>query len=271
MAQSPNTMQEPSMDELLASIREIIEENAGAAPGENANRKIENEARAPRQPMETATPRPEIRPVPKNNSVPVQDAMNALAERIGLRKPIAGETTEAIAPRPVVAPPAPPLAPPAPPPALKVAPKEPKIEVPVQPQSQPQPVFPAPMQTQASPQPQVQPQPQPSQQVQSLSQVSPIPQVPQQPQVQTTVTPQPAFRQQQVNQPKPKPRVEIKRDVEAKKDMEELEKNFRADFEKSAELLLRPYIAQWLDEHFRHLFDKILREEIQRMVQSLRR
>lgn len=51
-----------------------------------------------------------------------------------------------------------------------------------------------------------------------------------------------------------------------------VEKNMPADVEHSTENLLRPFIAQWLDEHFRGLFEKVLREEIQRFIrQSLRR
>jgi len=59
--------------------------------------------------------------------------------------------------------------------------------------------------------------------------------------------------------------------MDVKQKWDEMEQDFRAEFEKSAELLLRPYIAQWLDEHFHHLFEKILREEIQRLVQNLHR
>jgi len=35
MAQNSDGLQEPSMDELLTSIRKIIEENTGASPQEN--------------------------------------------------------------------------------------------------------------------------------------------------------------------------------------------------------------------------------------------
>jgi|GEM_PF-1625141 len=46
--------------------------------------------------------------------------------------------------------------------------------------------------------------------------------------------------------------------------------SFPADVEHSTEDLLRPYIAQWLDGHFKELFEKILREEVQRFIQSMR-
>ncbi|RCL03411.1 MAG: hypothetical protein JSC161_000159 [Candidatus Tokpelaia sp. JSC161] len=47
-------------------------------------------------------------------------------------------------------------------------------------------------------------------------------------------------------------------------------KGFYNDVERSVEQFLRPYIAQWLDEHFRDLFERILREEIQRLIKNLR-
>lgn len=49
-----------------------------------------------------------------------------------------------------------------------------------------------------------------------------------------------------------------------------LDKNYSADVEHSTESLLRPLIAQWLDEHFQGLFEKILREEVQRFIHSMR-
>jgi len=55
---------------------------------------------------------------------------------------------------------------------------------------------------------------------------------------------------------------------EPRQALTDLEKGFLAEFEQSAELLLRPYIAGWLEEHFHHLFEKILREEIQRLMQK---
>lgn len=67
-------------------------------------------------------------------------------------------------------------------------------------------------------------------------------------------------------------RVELKAaeiiEAEVKREMNNLDKVLEADFEKSAENLLRPYIAQWLDKHFSEIFDKILREEIKRVINS---
>jgi len=61
---------------------------------------------------------------------------------------------------------------------------------------------------------------------------------------------------------KPEDKLEEKRELNA------FEQGFLAEFEQSAELLLRPYIAAWLEEHFQNLFEKILREEIQRLMQK---
>ena len=67
-------------------------------------------------------------------------------------------------------------------------------------------------------------------------------------------------------------RVELKAaemiEAEVKREMDNLDKALEADFEKSAENLLRPYIAKWLDEHFSELFEKVLREEIKRVIQA---
>jgi len=82
------------------------------------------------------------------------------------------------------------------------------------------------------------------------------------PQPVANVTVSPATQEQ-----KPLPKGQ-----EPKQKLSDLEKGFLAEFEQSAELLLRPYIASWLEEHFHHLFEKILREEIQRLMQkNLRR
>lgn len=58
---------------------------------------------------------------------------------------------------------------------------------------------------------------------------------------------------------------------EQRSKLTEIEKSLPADVEHSTENLLRPFITQWLDEHFRGLFEKILREEVQRFVQSMQR
>jgi len=209
MAQSSNALQEPSMDELLASIREIIEENAGVSPADGGRQTAENGSRATRAEMhmplrqasnDTGMPnlRQDIRVAAKNNAVPpVQDAMDALAERIGLRKaPVSGGQQEMVA-RPVV-------------------------------------------------HSQVQPQPQ---RMAASREGRPD-------------APRGSVRQQAPKQKHP---------PEGRPDADDFEKGFRTDVERSAELLLRPYISQWLDEHFRQLFERILREEIQRFVQALRR
>lgn len=211
MSQSQNAIQEPSMDELLASIREIIEENAGVSPSDagkqavenNSSRIIKAEGRAaPRQANNdhgnSAGKQDAHSAARNNNSLPVQDAMNALAERIGLRKPplSVNNRPEAMVAKPAVS-------------AAQV---------------QPQRVAAAKENKPEAPRVAIRPQPQ-----------------------------------------------KQKSSVEMKQEVDESEKGFRADVERSAELLLRPYIAQWLDEHFRQLFERVLREEIQRFIQALRR
>jgi len=55
---------------------------------------------------------------------------------------------------------------------------------------------------------------------------------------------------------------------EQEQKLNDLQQGFLGEFEQSAELLLRPYIASWLEEHFQDLLEKILREEIQRLMQK---
>jgi len=95
MAQSSDTMQEPGMDELLTSIREIIEENTHLPPSREESRVHDggekDDIYAHHHQAESDVGSSEIkqatRVVSGNSGVPpVQDAMNALAERIGLRK-----------------------------------------------------------------------------------------------------------------------------------------------------------------------------------------
>lgn len=205
------------MDELLASIREIIEENAGVSLADNgradsgrqasesSNRTAKAEVHM--QPRNAGSDagmphqRQDIRVAARNNAAPpVQDAMNALAERIGLRKAVAPAQPET-AMRPASHQGAAPSA--GQPQRMSVV-RESKPEA-------PRVVVKAPVSKQKRP---------------------------------------PDARQQEGN---------------------EFEKGFRNDVERSAELLLRPYISQWLDEHFRQLFERILREEIQRFIQALRR
>jgi len=199
------------MDELLASIREIIEENAGVSSSDNGYQAAENSGRSTKAEVHTqprhvsndsGTPhiKQDIRVAARNNGAPpVQDAMNALAERIGLRNGPASAPQES-APKP------------------------------------------------AAPQPQMHAQPQPQRMAVVRDSKPEAPRV--------------AVRPQAPKQ---------KRPPEARQENDEFDKGFRNDVERSAELLLRPVISQWLDEHFRQLFERILREEIQRFVQALRR
>ncbi|UXN07326.1 DUF2497 domain-containing protein [Bartonella sp. HY761] len=85
--------------------------------------------------------------------------------------------------------------------------------------------------------------------------------------------PQAPLRPQSVSSRSTQPtRVEQKAaemiEAEVKREMDNIDRALEADFEKSAENLLRPYIAKWLDEHFSELFEKVLREEIKRVIQA---
>ncbi|UXM94177.1 DUF2497 domain-containing protein [Bartonella sp. HY329] len=85
--------------------------------------------------------------------------------------------------------------------------------------------------------------------------------------------PQAPLRPQSVStRSTPQTRVEQKAtemiEAEVKREMDNMDKALDADFERSAENLLRPYIAKWLDEHFSDLFEKVLREEIKRVIQA---
>jgi len=385
MAQSPNAVREPSMDELLASIREIIEESAGASASPHAGGQVVNggaplvngqmshgqavhavEPNGVVPDMGARSPTPPQMPtlkgsimsldsedslVRKQEDVPVQAAMNALAERIGLRrqeevtKPassadVAGVSVPGssfpyapdsaapngaanVAPFPVEKVSAPPVvAPVTPAPqgekSQATAPQVHTAEQPQQPASQPQtsqkqapfqvhvqPPYPSNHSLQVPPQPaqpKVPAQPvQPSassaqgqqpvrakpappsmptaqlaptvQLTQSSPPVQQMPSAPpSQPQaIAPKLQQQPFPFQPPQQKPPARARADASRITDVKGKWDELEQDFRAEFEKSAELLLRPYIAQWLDEHFHHLFEKILREEIQRLVQNLRR
>ncbi|RCL04116.1 MAG: hypothetical protein JSC189_000162 [Candidatus Tokpelaia sp. JSC189] len=202
MSQSQNVIQEPSIDELLASIREIIEENGDTPPSDSGRQAIETETLAGPDQVNNnfrySADRQDFYSAAKdNNAVPVfvQDAMNALAERIGLRKPPIDNKLEAMIPKPTMA------------------------AAPIQPQC-------AAVKENKSEEPRV------------------------------------AIRL---------PPQKKKGSIEMKQEVHESEKAFQADVERSAELLLRPYIVQWLNEHFRQLFERVLREEIQRFIQVLRR
>lgn|GEM_PF-1725768 len=213
------------MDELLASIREIIEENAGVSSYDGGRQAAENGNRGSvktdmhMQPHYAsndtgdANLKQDIRLTARNNGIPpVQDAMNALAERIGLRKvPMPGQPEGMV--RPVM-----------------------QAPMPGQPEGMVKPAMQAPMSShQSNPQ-----------------------------------------RMAVVRDGKPEaPRVSVKSQQQQSKQkrssVQDVDEGFRNDVERSAELLLRPYISQWLDDHFRQLFERILREEVQRFIQALRR
>lgn len=202
------------MDELLASIREIIEENTGvlsaeaepqndgsqaaAAFGRSSNTSGADIYARPRQPVNDTGF--SIRANQRDESAPVHDAMSALAARIGLR----ADNRQVSAAQ--------------------------QIQVPLQPQQQTAVVRPlrpeiAPVLNESGPS---RPQPQ----------KSPVPDMHKQATVQSR---------------------------------EMAERELRSGIERSTEQILRPYITQWLDEHFRPLFERVLQEEVQRLVQSLRR
>jgi len=104
MAQSSNALREPTMDEILNSIREIIEENTAQAnqmPAEQtnlvrqvaaqpvvsqpANRQSLNYTEANSQFAQQPTPQFAQQPnFPQQKPVTVDEAMQALAKRIGL-------------------------------------------------------------------------------------------------------------------------------------------------------------------------------------------
>ena len=82
MAQSSNAAKEPTTDEILASIREIIEENTGhVTPRVTAKNQSEIRSGAHN---DSAPATAQIRPEANTDSLNVDDAMKALAARIGL-------------------------------------------------------------------------------------------------------------------------------------------------------------------------------------------
>jgi len=90
-----------------------------------------------------------------------------------------------------------------------------------------------------------------AQAVSPVQQMMPTPSTQQQP-ISPKLQQQPFPFQPPQQKPLVKSRSEADRVTNVKEKWDELEQDFRAEFEKSAELLLRPYIAQWLDEHFIH-------------------
>gem|GEM_PF-6008648 len=298
MAQSPSNLQEPSMDELLASIREIIEESSAAQEedellsetnGDHAYSQGVNGAREDR--------------LQDDNTVPIQDAMKALAARIGLRKQVNAKPEiervaalpekEAVSPSPL---------PFVPPPTVTVVP----ASSPVLPATPHAPVRLSPF-AHLNPSTSAGKKAQLSNNGQSVSvrpeTVRAVPpksvDTPKQLDTQNKKTlPQepntreasgagtvPLFPQVRSMSPSPNSQKSpstpamIKSEASSPQSpkanaaaAQSLTKDFVAEFEQSAESLLRPYIASWLEAHFHDLFEKILREELQRLIsQNLRR
>jgi len=377
MAQNPNAVREPSMDELLASIREIIEESAGTSASPHVGEKgvgdgaqFVNGQIGNGQAVHDAKPNgviPDVNAKPptspqapklrgntmsfdsedsfsiKQEDVPVQAAMDALAERIGLRRqeevtksaqPASAAGVSALNPSFPYAPNGTVTSAAAPNGAANVSPfpvekvnasspaatamvpslqiekaqtltpraqlvdqQQPLAQASFQAQVQPSyplnhPLQSQPPQSKAAATQQLQPSAPSSQSKQPMrvkfspplsvptaqlthatspvQQMVPTPSTQQQP-ISPKLQQQPFSFQPPQQKPLVKSRSEADLVTDVKEKWDELEQDFRAEFEKSAELLLRPYIAQWLDEHFHHLFEKILREEIQRMVQNIRR
>lgn len=81
MAQSSNALRNPTTDEILTSIREIIEENTGRINNHSDEKMsvVRNQAEANRN---AST----VEEYEKQDALTVEDAMQALAARIGLRQ-----------------------------------------------------------------------------------------------------------------------------------------------------------------------------------------
>jgi len=287
MAQNPVNLQEPSMDELLASIREIIEESSAVTeanefqPADMADGQSDV---AQEESLGTAT-------------IPIQDAMKALAARIGLKKQAGARGATAKEPTPF--PPSSPTVSVMPPAVASLSAAAPDLPTtssalkpfPIKPARaaapRPQPSTPlsvsihtntASSQSEKTQDIKIPPKPQATT---TNKEVLPNGHIPLYPQFramptspesslkspsQTASTQDPSSMAKTM-QSSPSPQQQ-----ENKQASSDLEKGFLAEFEQSAELLLRPYIASWLEEHFHHLFEKILREEIQRVMQkNLRR
>jgi len=344
------------MDELLASIREIIEESAGAATpsGVDVSRLDGDGHDVPvpdhvNKPDESILRNAELPSdgtkgaASKQQDIPVQDAMNALAERIGLRRqmdepiksekaagmtvgsgltpvfPYVSDAATNVSPFPsekVVSPLPAPVKVEAKPVGGHIAKESNMISASSLPLPSRQPASGQSLSVQAADkksqqlpfQTQMQPPSPPNSAIKARPQRKgsvqqppspPIARAPQQPPVSpekrgvpvntlpigvspsgTPLAQQPISQPFQMQpfplqMPQQPPAIKSRADISQTEDVKgkwaELEKDFRVEFEKSAELLLRPYIAQWLDEHFHHLFEKILREEIQRMLQNLHR
>jgi len=367
MAQSPNSLQEPSMDELLASIREIIEESSAAAEGEDfspvdqlADDKIADALAMAATGVTGGGVGADLggeqdlgsqEDALAQAATPIHDAMKALAARIGLKKQAVAEGATAeklpspFTPQPTVVPAAstpsisapisaaapvtalPPAITPsarastsAPPissplPASKMAEavspkpaasssepqirmgqaKPPKFQAPASPQiSSPIPLS---LSVQASTQPQAArkkmkphtvppaPPPTPSLAKTPVKEALSVGHVPLYPQFRALSSSQQGASSPQAGQQAGMEAVSAqaptssapdyqvsKREETMSQEQEQklntLPEGFLGEFEQSAELLLRPYIASWLEEHFQNLLEKILREEIQRLMKK---
>jgi len=324
MAQSPASLQEPSMDELLASIREIIEESSAASEAaefslaDSENLHPENKIVpdvAHENPAHT-TQEDSL----ANAAIPIHDAMKALAARIGLKKQSepqpsttkeeTGQADPSVSP-PAASPAAIPIVPqasapqaipssPVPPatgaPVINPFPfarmnvsktknktiREEKAKASLQPLPQMSLSATIPAPTTAAPAAKISPTPQNKTQNKTPLVAGHVPLYPQLrtlPQPQQAQAPSQGSASAELGAHPPAPATAPEaplstqtshspQEPESKKALSDLEKGFLAEFEQSAELLLRPYIAGWLEEHFHHLFEKILREEIQRLMQK---
>jgi len=294
VAQSPSNLQEPSMDELLASIREIIEESSAAQEedeflsetnGDHAYSQGVNGVRGER--------------LQDDNTVPIQDAMKALAARIGLKKQVSTKPeitrVAALPEQEAVVPSPPPFVPPPTvtvvPTSSPVPPATPHAPVRLSPFAHLNPSTSAGKKTQLSNNGQ-------NVSTRPTSVPSKIIDAPKQPDSQhkKTLPPESNTRESSTSgavplfpqvrgistpsnsQNSPSAPVRIKPEMPSSQSpktndtAKSLAKDFVAEFEQSAESLLRPYIASWLEAHFHDLFEKILREELQRLIsQNLRR
>ena len=104
MAQSSNALREPTTDEILTSIREIIEENTGRANrqpverGANVNNRNMTDLKASvadnSDGQQSSSQSPAVAKPLKSQTLTVDDAMKALAARIGLNAESSSDNIE---------------------------------------------------------------------------------------------------------------------------------------------------------------------------------
>jgi len=318
MAQSPASLQEPSMDELLASIREIIEESSAKTEAEEP---FPVDSLGKDQANNVSTRDASEGDGLTQATLPIHEAMKALAERIGLKKqatlqeaatkdapslsPFASLQTASLPVQPValsplassssfsatpnqagsvVAPktasteklsPSNPVDMLAPATQAGVAQVSTQMPLSLSVQANVQPLA---VQKPPSSKKQLKPQimsPTPtaaSLMKEPARQSLPVGHIPLYPQFRA-VAPQQKARavkdgEEAHKTPPSQQPISSGRKQDSRRELSDLEQGFLAEFEQSAELLLRPYIAGWLEEHFQNLFEKILREEIQRLMQK---